>query len=331
MANESGVLVFGEAAEGGGLAAISLELLGAARRLGGQLGQPVQAAILGQGVESLAQELISGGADKVYVVDDALLAEYQSDAYAPAAVKVCQEANPSVVLLPQTTIGRDLAPRLAYRLGTAAVMDCIDLAVKEGRVVMTRPAYGGNANADYTCKAMPQVATVRGKSQEPLPPDPSRKGEVVKVAAGIDAAIVRAKLIERRKEEAAGVRLEDAEVVVCGGRGMGSAEAFKDLEDLANIMGGAVGATRAACDLGWYPVPQQIGLTGKIVSPTLYIAVALSGASQHMAGVSGAKTIIAINKDPEANIFRFCRYGVVGDWKAVFPAFKDKVRELKAQ
>ncbi len=331
MPNESGVLVFGEAAEGGGLAAISLELLGAARRLGQQLGQPVQAAILGQGVESLAQELIAGGADKVYVVDDPSLAQYQSDAYLPAAVKVCQEANPSVVLLPQTSIGRDLAPRLAYRLGTAAVMDCTELAIKSGQLVMTRPCYGGNANADYTCKAAPAVATVRGKSQEPLAPDPSRKGEVVKVAAAADPAAVRAKLIERRKEEAVGVRLEDAEVVVCGGRGIGSGDGFKELEDLANMMGGAVGATRAACDLGWYPVPQQIGLTGKIVSPTLYIAVALSGASQHMAGVSGAKTIVAINKDPEANIFRFSRYGIVGDWKAVWPAFKQKVRELKAQ
>jgi len=331
MANESGVLVFGEAAEGGGLAAISLELLGAASRLGGQLGQPVQAAILGQGVEPLAQELIAGGAAKVYVVDDALLAQYQGDAYVAAAVKVCQEANPSAVLLPQTPIGRDLAPRLAHRLGSAAVMDCIELKVKDARLIMTRPAYGGNANADYTCKAIPQIATVRGKSQEPLAPDPSRKGEVAKVAAGIDAAAVRAKLVERRKEEAEGVRLEDAEVVVCGGRGMGSVEGFKELEAVANMMGGAVGATRAACDMGWYPVPAQIGLTGKIVSPTLYIAVALSGASQHMAGVSGAKTIIGINKDPEANIFRFCRYGVVADWKTVWPTFKEKVRELKGQ
>src|SRR4030042_2411790 len=331
MANENGVLVFAEAAEGGGLAAISLELLGAARRLGEQLGQPVSAAILGQGGESLAQELIAGGADKVYVVDDALLSTYQGDPYLPAAVKVCQEANPAVVLLPQTMTGRDLTPRLAHRLGTAAVMDCIELKVKDGRVVMTRPCYGGHANADYTCKAMPQMATGRGKAQEPLPPDSSRKGDVVKVAAGVDASAVRAKLVERRKEAAAGVPLEDAEAGGCGGRGMGSPEAFKELEDLATILGGATGATRAACDLGWYPVPQQIGLTGKIVSPTLYIAIALSGASQHMAGVSGAKTIVAINKDPEANIFRFCRYGVVADWKAVLPALKEKVRQLKAQ
>jgi len=331
MANESGVLVIAEVAEGGSLAGISLELLGAARRLADKLGQPVQAALLGQGVEGLASQLVAGGADKVYLVDDPLLAEYQGDAFVPAAEKVCREANPAVVLLGQTLVGRDLAPRLAARLDTAVAMDCLDLAVAEGRLVMTRAAYGGNANAQYTCKRLPQMATVRVKSQEPLPPDSSRQGEVVKVAAGLDASAIRTKIIDRRKEKAEGVRLEDAEVVVAGGRGMGGPEGFQVLEELAGLMGGAVGASRAACDLGWYPVPQQIGLTGKVVSPALYIAVAISGASQHMAGVSGAKSIVAINKDPEANIFRFSRFGIVGDWRAVLPSFLDKVRELKAQ
>ncbi|KPK46990.1 MAG: hypothetical protein AMJ77_04570 [Dehalococcoidia bacterium SM23_28_2] len=329
MANESGVLVFGEVEEGA-LASISSEMLGAARRLADQLGQPVQAALLGQGVESLAQGLIAAGADKVYVVDDPALAEYQSDAFLPAAEKVCREANPSIVLLGQTDVGRDLAPRLAFRLETAVAMDCLDLAVSDGRLVMTRACYGGNANAQHTCKTMPQMATVRVKSQEPLAPDSSRQGEVVKIAAGVDASAVRTKITDRRKEEAEGIRLEDAEVIVGGGRGMGSVEAFQTLEELAGLMKGAVGATRAACDMGWYPIPKQIGLTGKVVSPTLYIAVAISGASQHMAGLSGTKNIIAVNKDPEANIFRYCRYGIVGDWKTVIPPFLNKVRELKS-
>jgi electron transfer flavoprotein alpha subunit len=330
MANESGILVVTEVAEGA-LVPISSEMLGAARRLADELGQPVQAALLGQGVEPLAQELIAAGADKVYVVDDAILAEYQSDAFVPAAEKVCHEANPSIVLLGQTDIGRDLAPRLAFRLETAVAMDCLDLAVSDGRLVMTRPCYGGNANAQHTCKTMPQMATIRVKSQEPLPPDTSRQGEVAKVAADVDASAVRTKITGRRKEETEGIRLEDAEVIVGGGRGMGSVEAFQTLEELADLMKGAVGATRAACDMGWYPIPKQIGLTGKVVSPTLYIAVAISGASQHMAGLSGAKNIVAVNKDPEANIFRYCRYGIVGDWKAVIPPFLSKVRQLKAQ
>ena len=196
---------------------------------------------------------------------------------------------------------------------------------------MTRPCFGGNANAQYTCKTMPQMATVRAKSQEPLPPDASRQGEVVKVAADLDASAIRTKVVDRRKEEAEGIRLEDAEVIVSGGRGMGGPEGFKTLEEMAAVLGGAVGATRAACDLGWYPVPHQIGLTGKVVSPTLYIAVAISGASQHMAGLTGAKNIVAINKDPEANIFRFCRFGVVADWKTVVPPLLEKIKELKAQ
>jgi len=330
MANESGVLVVAEVAEGA-LAAISSEVLGAARRLADELGQPVQAALLGQGVEPLAQGLIAAGADKVYVVDDPILAEYQSDAFVPAVEKVCGEANPSIVVLGQTDIGRDLAPRLAYRLETAVAMDCLDLAVSDGRLVMTRACYGGNANAQHTCNTMPQMATVRVKSQEPLAPDTSRQGEVIKVAADIDASAVRTKITGRRKEEAEGIRLEDAEVIVGGGRGMGSTEAFQTLEELAGLMKGAVGVTRAACDMGWYPIPKQIGLTGKVVSPTLYIAVAISGASQHMAGLSGAKNIVAVNKDPEASIFRYCRYGIVGDWKTVIPPFLNKVRQLKAE
>jgi len=316
MANESGVLVVAEVAEGA-LAGISAEMLAAARRLADELGQPVQAALLGQGVESHAQGLIAAGADKVYVVDNPILAEYQSDAFVPAAEKVCREANPAIVLLGQTDIGRDLAPRLAVRLETAVAMDCA--------------CYGGNANAQHTCKTMPQMATVRVKSQEPLAPDTSRQGEVIKVAADIDPSAVRTKITGRRKEEAEGIRLEDAEVIVGGGRGMGSTEAFQTLEELAGLMKGAVGATRAACDMGWYPIPKQIGLTGKVVSPTLYIAVAISGASQHMAGLSGAKNVVAVNKDPEANIFRYCRYGIVGDWKTVIPPFLNKVRQLKAQ
>ena len=322
----SGILVFGEATEDGRLNPVTLELVGAGTHLGG----PVTCALLGSGVEGLAPECVAFGANKVIVVDDAALAVYQGDAYAPVAERITREVDPAVVIMGQTTIGRDLAPRLAQRLGTAVAMDCVALQMQSDKLVAERPAYGGSARARYTINGMPQMATVRAKSQEPLERDASRQGEVVKQSANLSPDAVRTKILERRKEKAEGVRLEDAKVVVSGGRGVGGPEGFQTLEELAAVLGGAVGASRAVCDLGWYPVPAQIGLTGKVVTPDLYIAVGISGASQHMAGISSVKNIVSINKDADASIFKASRIAVVGDWKEVVPAFLAKVKELKA-
>ena len=322
----SGVLVLAEVTEEGKLAPVVPELLGAATRLGG----PVTCALLGSGVEGLAKDCVAWGAGKVIVVDDPLLAGYQGDAYAPVAERICRELDPAIALMGQTMMGRDLAPRLAARLGTAVAMDCVGLELQGGKLVAERPCYGGNARARYTINGSPQMATVKLKSQEPLARDDSRQGEIVKRAAELGPESVRTRVVERRKEKAEGVRLEDAKVVVSGGRGLGGPEGFKPLEELAELLGGAVGASRAVCDLGWYPVPNQIGLTGKVVTPDLYIAVGISGASQHMAGISQVKNIVAINKDPEATIFKASRFGVVGDWKEILPPLIEKVRELKA-
>ena len=329
MANENGVLIFAETADGA-LAPISGELLAAARRLGDSLGQPVCAAIVGSGVAGLAQEAIAFGADKVFVAEDAQLAQYTTDAYVSTMEQVCREANPAVVIVGQTDVGRDLAPALAFRLGTSVAMDCVDLDVQDGKMTMTRPCYGGAARAVHTSNTMPQMATVRPKSNDPLEKDDSRQGEVVTVSVSLDASALRVKLLETKKEEAAGIRLEDADVIVTGGRGIGGPEGFQVLEELAGVLGGAVGATRAACDMGWRPVADQIGLTGKVVGPTLYIAVALSGASQHMAGCTGSKNIIAVNRDREAIIFNFARLGIVGDYRQVMPALLEAVKKLRA-
>jgi electron transfer flavoprotein alpha subunit len=322
----SGVLVFGEATDDGGLGPVTTELIAAGANLGG----PVTCVLAGTGVEGLAQECVAAGAGKVIVVDDPILAPYQGDAYIPMAERITKEVDPSVVLMGQTMMGRDFAPRLAQRLGTAVAMDCMALSMDGDQLIAERPCYGGNARAKYRISGTPQMATLRAKAVEPLAPDSSRQGEIVKQDAGVTADQVRTRITDRRKEKAEGVRLEDATVIVGGGRGVGGPEAFEELEELAEIMGGAVGASRAVCDLGWYPVPTQIGLTGKVVTPDLYIAVGISGASQHMAGVSSVKNIVAINKDAEANIFKASRFGVVGDWKEIFPAFKEKVRELKS-
>jgi electron transfer flavoprotein alpha subunit len=209
-------------------------------------------------------------------------------------------------------------------------MDCVQLAMEGDRLVATRPCYGGNARAVNAVRTNPQIATVRAKSQDPLEREQGRQGQVTNVDAAIDPSAVRIKVTERKGMAAEGVRLEDADVVISGGRGLGGPENFDVIEELAGALGAAVGASRAVCDLGWRPVSDQVGLTGKVVSPTLYIAVAISGASQHMAGITQVKNIVAINKDPEAGMFKAARFGVVGDWKEIIPAFIAKVRELKS-
>lgn len=332
MADSKGVLICGEQA-GGKLASITAELLGIGRKLADELGEELSAVLLGEHVGDAAQEAISFGADKVYVIEDASLKEYTTDPYVEALDKLCQEMKPNILLMGQTAIGRDLAPRLAFRLGTGLTTDCIELGIDPDTKLMlqTKPVYGGNALAIVVCEqTRPQMATVRPKSQEPLECDTSRKGEIVKFDAGIDASKLRAKFTDRVMAEVEGVKLEDAEVVVCGGRGMGGPENFPQLQELAKMLGGAVGATRPPCDSGWVPTTIQVGLTGKIVTPTLYIGIGVSGASQHLSGCSGSKNIVAINKDPEANIFKVAQYGVVGDYKKVLPPFVQKVKELLA-
>jgi len=314
----------------GKLVAIATEALGIGRKLAQDLGVPLSAMLLGNDTGALTKEAIAFGADKVYVVDDPLLKDYQTDAYVTVADKVVKQAKPQVIIMGQTAIGRDLAPRLAFRLDTTATLDCVELAIDPAskRLLQTKPVYGGNAQAVYTSASDPQIVTIRTKAFAPLARDDSRQGETVKVDAGLDAAAIRAKVTNKVKEQVEGIKLEDAAVIVSGGRGIGSAENFKPLQELAGVLKAAVGASRPPCDNGWVPSQLQIGLTGKIVAPDLYIAIGISGSSQHMSGCSGCKTIVAINKDPEANIIKRARYAVVGDWKKVLPAFTAKVKEL---
>jgi electron transfer flavoprotein alpha subunit len=329
MAEYKGILIITELVNNT-LAPISKELLGAGRKLSAALNEPVEAVLIGSGVAGAAPEAFHFGADKVYVVDDAALKDYRTDAYVAAVAKVAAQANPRIILAGQTTIGRDLLPRLAFKLNSAATMDCIDLSVDEAtkHLQMTKPVYGGNARAIFTADSFPQMATVRAKAMSPVAPDNSRSGEVINVVVGIDAAAVRTNVLQKVVAEVQGVKLEEAPVVVCGGRGIGGPEGFKTLEELAKVLKGAVGASRPACDSGWVPDTMQVGLTGKIVSPDVYIAVGVSGASQHMAGCSGSKFIIAVNRDPEANIYQEARYGVVGDWKKIVPILTAKLKEL---
>ncbi|MFC1908776.1 electron transfer flavoprotein subunit alpha/FixB family protein [Chloroflexota bacterium] len=331
MAENKSVMVYCEVNEAG-LTSITTEELGCGRKLANDLGQELIAVLVGSGLGVLAQEAITFGADKAYVVDDPLLKDYQLDTHATAMEKVVKEVTPQILLLGQTTIGRDLAPRLAFRLGTTVTMDCTELAIdpESKRLLQTKPVYGGNAVAVFTGQTNPQITTIRAKAMTPLKPDPSRQGEVINIDAGLEPSSSKTRVLDKVAETVAGVKLEDALVIVAGGRGIGGAEGFQQLEELANLFKGAVGASRPACDNNWIPDSQQIGITGKIVAPELYFAVAISGSSQHTSGCSGSKNIIAINKDVEANIFKEARFGVVGDWKKVIPALTDKIKELLA-
>lgn len=327
MTESKNVMIYCEVAKGK-LSSNTAELLGCGRKLANDLGQELSAVLIGGDISGFAQETITFGADKVYVIDDPLFKDYQTDSYVSVMEKIVKQVMPQILLMGQTSIGRDLAPRLAFRLGTAVSMDCVELVIDpESKLLLqTKPVYGGNALATFICMSFPQIATVRPKVMLPLEPDISRKGEFITIEAGLDPLAVRTKVLA--KVEAEGIRLEDSDVVIAGGRGIGGREGFKQLKELAKILKGVVGATRPPCDNGWVPIEVQIGLTGKIVAPNLYIAVALSGSCQHISGCSGSKIIVAINKDPDANIFREAHFGVVGDWENVLPAFTGKVKEL---
>ncbi len=329
MAENKGVMVLMETVENG-LATISAEVLGCGRKLADGLGEELSAVLIGDNIGALAQEAIAFGAEKVYVIEDDLLADYQADAFLAVMEAVAAETLPKILLLGQTFFGRDLAPRLGFRLKTGLAMDCVELEIdpESKALLATRPVYGGNALAVFTISEMPHMATVRAKAMTPLEKDESRTGRTISMDSGFDPSMIRVKVIEKIQEDVKGIKLEAADVIVSGGRGMGDAESFAQLVKLADLMKGAVGATKAACDFEWVPASWQIGLTGKIVTPNVYFAVALSGASQHMAGCSGAKTIIAINKDPHANIFNEATFGIIADWRKVIPTFTEKIEEL---
>jgi len=320
------ILVVAELSDDG-FSVIVGELLAAARSLDGR----VSLALLGESGESASDNAIALGADVVYLVQEPLLADGSVDAQVSALEQVCDDISPSVVLIGKTLAGRDIGPRLAFRLGVGVAQDCVDLQIdpETNRVVATRPVYGGNALAKVTFANIdPQIVVLRPGAYDQIEADISRKGEVVRLPVVIDPSVIKVKHVETVLHQGEGVRMEDASIVISGGRGLGGKDPFKKLEELAEILGGAVGASRAACDAGWMDHGYQVGLTGKTIGPDLYITVGISGASQHMAGCSGARSIVAVNKDQDANIFTDATYGVVGDWQNVLPEFIETVREL---
>jgi len=326
-----GVLVFAEQHRGR-LRDCALELLGAGQKLAGTLHQELAAALMGSEVETLCPILFAHGADKVYLLEDEELKRYHTEPYADALSGVITQYKPSIVLFGATTTGRDLAPRIAARLRTGLTADCTGLEIedKTGFLLQVRPAFGGNIMATIKCaNHRPQMATVRPKVMKKPVPDFSRRGEMIRIDGRVDSKSLRTRILQIIEAADQMVNLEEAEIVVSGGRGLEKAENFHLLEELARVLGGSVGASRAAVDAGWKPHPFQVGQTGKTVCPKLYIACGISGAIQHLVGMQTSDIVVAINKDPEAPILKVADFGIVGDLFQVVPALTHVVRKLK--
>lgn len=318
------VLVVGEARDGQ-LRNVSFEAIAAAKTVAE--GGEVVGVLIGESVSSLGNDLYQYGADKVVAVEDAKLAQYTPDGFSQALMAVIEQESPEGIIFGHTSLGKDLAPKIASKLGSGLISDAVAVEEAGGNLVFTRPIYSGKAFEKKIVTDGLVFATIRPNNIAPLEKDAGKSGEVSTVSAEIKDLRTIIKDVVRKATE--GVDLSEAKVVVAGGRGVKSEEGFEPLKELADVLGGAVGASRGACDADYCDYSLQIGQTGKVVTPDLYIAAGISGAIQHLAGMSNSKVIVAINKDPEANIFKVADYGIVGDLFEVIPMLTEEFKKLK--
>jgi len=308
---------------------VSYELLAWGRDLADALEVPLSAALLGSDIADQANDLIAAGADQVYVVDSPELASFLPDSYTKTLSALVQRHRPEIFIASATSTGRTIMPLLYVDEETGLTADCTELTIEKAErlLLQTRPAIGGNVMADIrTPLGRPQMCTVRPRSKKPLPMDRSRTGKIFRESVDKRDLSSVMKLLEFLPEKNVGAPLQDAEIIVSGGKGMKNAKNFAMLEELARLLGGSVGASRTAVDLNWAPYSSQVGLSGKSVTPKLYIACGISGAVQHLAGMSASDTVIAINTDPEAPIFRVADLAIVGDVLEVVPALIGRLK-----
>ena len=310
---------------------ITFEMLRAARQLATAAGGAVTAAVIGHGLSaSVAGPLGQAGADEVILAESADLADYAVESYTDALQQVIDKASPSVVIMAASPRGRDVSPRIAARLGVALASDVTAIEASGGQIVVTRPVFSGNAIASVALETTPAIVTLRAGSYPPAELTAGRSAKVTQLPVNIEYA-PGARAVEFKEVKSERPDVTEASVVVAGGRGMGAPEHFDKIEELADLLGAAVGASRAVVDAGWRPYGEQVGQTGKTISPKLYIACGISGAIQHLVGMKTSKYIVAINKDPEAPIFKVADYGIVGDVFTVLPLLTAEVKKAKAQ
>lgn len=325
-----GVWVFAEQREGE-LVNVSVELLGEGRKIADKLDTELTAVLLGNNVKNLCESLVKYGADRVLYGDSPFLEHYTTDAYTKVICDLIQERKPEILLIGATNIGRDLGPRISAKVHTGLTADCtrLDVDLENRRLMQTRPAFGGNLMATIICpNHRPQMATVRPGVMEKAQYDDAREGKVEKITVDLSQEDIRTKVIERVKAKKATVKLEEANIIVSGGRGLGNPKGFELVKALADKLGGVVGASRAAVDAGWIDQSHQVGQTGKTVRPTVYIACGISGAIQHLAGMQESDLIIAINRDKNAPIFKVADYGVVGDVYEILPELIEGLEDI---
>ncbi len=328
-ADYKGVWVFAEQRRGK-LHNVCFELLGKARELADALKVETAAVLLGSGIKDKAADLIAAGADKVYVVDHPKLKDFNDELYAAAMSEIAAQHKPEIMLAGATAVGRAFFPRVSIKLNAGLTADCtaFELDMEHRNLFQIRPAFGGSLMAKIqTPDRRPQMSTARYKVFKPIPRDPARKGEVIEAKVNMDAISSAMQFLEFIEEVETTVNIAEADIIVSGGRGMGGGENFKLIRELAETLGGAVGASRAAVDSGWIPYSHQVGQTGKTVSPKMYVACGISGAVQHLAGMQSSDVIIAINKDPDAPIFSVAKYGIVGDLFTVIPAIVERLKK----
>jgi len=308
---------------------VSFEIASEGRRIADALGLKLYGIAIGSGVAAVAPKLGHYGVDKVFVIDNPALEHYNAETYAPAVADVIKQAQPAVVLLPASMNGKDLAARLAARLETGLAQDSTEIALSDGKIRAKRPLFGGKCLGWYEwADGALVMISCRPNVMSCLTPDESRQAEIVSVNATIPAA--KSQVVGVEMDTSGKIELTEANIIVSGGRGMKAAENFAILEELAKVIGAAVGASRAAVDAGWRPHSDQVGQTGKVVTPNLYIAVGISGAIQHLAGMGSSKYIVAVNKDPDAPIFSKADYGIVEDLFKFIPVFTEEVKKYKS-
>lgn len=323
-----GVMIIAEQRDGD-IRKISNELISEGRRLADASGQELTAVLLGSNVKDKAAKLGNYGADKAIVADDPRLEQYTTDAYVSVIAQIVKAKDPAVLLIGASAQGKDLAARLSARLGSGMAQDCIKFSMEDGRLNAVRPIYAGKAYAKVTYNDnYPHMATARPNVMAINAPDESKTAQVEDAAFTLNDAELKTKIAEAVKDQSGKVDLTEADKIVSGGRGMKGPEGYGILEELADLIGATVGASRSAVDAGWRPHADQVGQTGKVVSPNLYIACGISGAIQHLAGMSTSKVIVAINKDPEAPIFQKADYGVVDDLFKVVPVLKEELKKI---